>query len=80
MRLALSLRWRFLNLDLRAVFYMVCNLTQQNKWEELTDEDIFGDPWLRRLCEEEHIAQVEGQGLNLVKDTWAKTCKEQEKV
>lgn len=62
---------------------MICNLTRQNEWEEPTDEDIFGYPWLRRLCGEESpftIAQVEGQGLDLVKDTWAKTCEEQEEI
>lgn len=62
---------------------MICNLTRQNEWEELTDEDIFGNPWLRRLCGEESpftIAQVEGQGLDLVKDIWAKICEEQEEI
>ena len=64
-------------------FYMICNLTRQDECEELTDEDIYGDHWLRRLCGEEPpftIAQVEGQGLNLIKDTWAKTCEEREEI
>ena len=64
-------------------FYMIYNLTPQNEWEELTDEDIIGDPRICRLCGEEPpftIAQVEGQGLDLLKDTWAKTCEEEEEI
>jgi len=62
---------------------MICNLTRQNDWEELSDEEIYGDPWLRRLCGEEPpftVAQVEGQGLDLLKDTWAKACEEKEEI
>lgn len=64
-------------------FYIICNLTRQNEWEELTDEDVYGDHWLRRLCGEEPpftIAQVEGQGFDLIKESWAKACKEQEEI
>lgn len=64
-------------------FYIICNLTRQNEWEELTDEDVFGDYWLRRLCGEDPqftIAQVEGQGLDLIKDSWAKASEEQEEI
>ena len=62
---------------------MICNLTRHNEWEELSDEEIYGDPWLRRLCGEElpfTVAQVEGQGLDLLKDTWTKACEEKEEI
>jgi hypothetical protein len=64
-------------------FYMICNLTRQNEWEELSDEKIYGNPWLLRLCGEEPpftVAQVEGQGLGLLKDTWEKACEEKEEI
>ncbi|MCJ1342621.1 hypothetical protein MMC31_000808 [Peltigera leucophlebia] len=62
---------------------LICNLTRQNEWEELTDEDIYGDPWLCRLCGEEPpflLLRRLRTKLDHVKDTWAKTCKEQEEI
>ena len=66
MRLALSFPWRSFESGSAGKFYMICNLTQQNVWEELNDEDIIGDPRNCRLCGKGPpftIAQVEGQGL-----------------
>jgi hypothetical protein len=43
-------------------FYMICDLTWQNEWEELSEE-INDEPWLLRLCGEEPpftVAQVDG--------------------
>jgi hypothetical protein len=61
---------------------MIRNLTWQNEWEELSEE-IYDDPWLRRLCGDEPpftVAQVDGQGLGLLKDTWEKACEEKEEI
>jgi hypothetical protein len=64
-------------------FYMIRDLTWQNEWEELSEE-IYDDPWLLRLCGEEEppftVAQVDGQGLGLLKDTWEKACEEKEEI
>jgi hypothetical protein len=64
-------------------FYMICNLTREDDWEELSDEEIYDKPWLLRLCGEEPpfaVAQVDGQGLGLLKDTWEKACEEKEEI
>jgi hypothetical protein len=62
---------------------MIRDLTWQNEWEELSEE-IYDDPWLLRLCGEEEtpftVAQVDGQGLGLLKDTWEKACEEKEEI
>lgn len=65
--------------------YMICNLTRQNEWEELSDKEIYDDPWLLRLCEEEEppftVAQIEGgHGLGLLKDNWEKAYEEEEDI
>jgi hypothetical protein len=63
-------------------FYVICNLTW-SEWEEPSDEEIYGNPWRLRLCGEEPpftVAQVEGQGLGLLKDSWEKACEEKEEI
>ncbi|RTE84273.1 hypothetical protein BHE90_001128 [Fusarium euwallaceae] len=63
-------------------FYLICNLTRQDD-EELSDEDIDSDPGLLKLCGEEPsftVAQVEGQGLELLKDTWENACDEKARI
>lgn len=62
---------------------MICNLTWQNDWEELSDEEIYDDPRLRRLCDGGApftVAQIEGQGLGLLKDTWDSVEKDKEDI
>ena len=62
---------------------MICNLTWQNKWEELSDKEICNDPRLGRLCDGEPpftVAQIEGQGLTLLKDTWDKAYENKEEI
>ena len=64
-------------------FYVICNLTRQNEWEELSDAEIYDDLWLLRFCREDPpftVAQVEGQGLGLLKDTWEKALEEKEEI
>lgn len=64
-------------------FYMICNLTRREEWEELSDEDIYDRPWLLRLCGEEPpftVAQIEGQGFGLLKSTWEKACEEKKEI
>lgn len=64
-------------------FYMICNLTRRDDVEELSDEDITSDPELLKLCGEEPsftVAQVDGQGLELLKDTWEIACDEKDKI
>ncbi|KAH8659532.1 hypothetical protein BGZ61DRAFT_593942 [Ilyonectria robusta] len=64
-------------------FYMICNLTRQDDVEELSDEDIASDPGLLKLCGEETsftVAQVDGQGPELLKDTWENACDERAKI
>lgn len=61
---------------------MICNLTWQDDWAELSDDEIYDRPWLLRLCEGVPpftVAQIEGQGLGLIKDSWDKACEEDEK-
>jgi hypothetical protein len=61
---------------------MIRDLTWQNEWEELSEE-IYDDPWLLRLCGDEPpftVAQIDGQGLGLLKDTWEKACEEKEEI
>jgi hypothetical protein len=62
-------------------FYMICDLTWQNEREELSKE--IREDWLLRLCGEEPpftVAQVDGQDLGLLKDTWEKACEEKEEI
>ncbi|RSL42980.1 hypothetical protein CEP54_015272 [Fusarium duplospermum] len=63
-------------------FYMICNLTREDDLE-LSDEDIASDPGLLKLCGEEPfftVAQVDGQGLELLKDTWENACDEKARI
>lgn len=63
-------------------FYIICNLTREADLE-LSDEDIASDPGLLKLCGEEPsftVAQVDGQGLELIKDTWENACDEKARI
>lgn len=68
---------------LPGTFYVMCNLTWHNDYEEMTDEEIYGDPNLLKFCQSGPsftVARVEGQGLDLLNDSWKKIRKEKERI
>lgn len=68
---------------LAAEFYVICNLTCEEKSAELSDEELHEQPWLLRFCRQEPpftVAQVKGQGLGLLKDTWESAYEDKEDI
>ena len=68
---------------LPGTFYVMCNLTWHNGNEEMTDEEIYGDPDLLKFCQSGPpftVARVEGQGLDLLNGSWNKIRKENERI
>ena len=64
-------------------FHIIYNLTRKNDREELSDQETYDDRWLLRLCREGTpftIAQIEGQGLGLLKSTWKTACKDENEI
>jgi hypothetical protein len=68
---------------LPGTFYVMCNLTCHNDNEEMTDEEIYGDPDLLKFCQSGPsftVARVEDQGLDLLNGSWNKIRKENERI
>jgi hypothetical protein len=68
---------------LPGTFYVMCNLTGHTDYEEITDEEIYGDPNLLKLCwsgPSFTVARVEGQGLDLLNGSWDKIREENERI
>jgi hypothetical protein len=64
-------------------FYIMSNLTWENDYEEMTAEEIYGDPSLLKFCGNEQsftVARVEGQGLDLLHESWTDLVEENKKI
>lgn len=80
MRLALSLRWRFLNLDLRANWF--ATLLDRTSGRSSLTRISMATPGFADFVEKipRLLLRRLRTKLDHVKDTWAKTCKEQEEI
>jgi hypothetical protein len=68
---------------LPGTFYMMCNLTWHYDYEEMTDEEIYGHPNLLKFCRSGPsftVARVEGQGLDLLNESWKEIRKRKERI
>lgn len=83
MSLALSLRWRSLNLDLLANSILFATLLDRTNGRSSLTRISLATPGFADSVEmspRSLLRRSRGQGLELLKGTWANTCEEPEEI